>query len=93
MHIIKKLIFIGLVISFIRVKAEDPNEKARQEWRKRIKDNYFHLKKARKNMEAALAVLRCDVEIPISRKAKELASWTIDSYFDYLAEHRKLYNT
>ncbi len=92
MHLLRILLFCGLITFCLHLYCEDPNEKSNKELRKQVKENYFHLKKARKNMLAGIEILKNDIEVPISREARQLIHWTINHYFDLLKNHKKFYS-
>lgn len=92
MQTLRIMVLCGLVSSFLPLNCQEPDEKAHKEWLKKIKEQNFHLKKARKNMLAGIKILKNDIDVPTSREARQLIHWTINHYFDLLKDHKKLYN-
>ena len=92
MRILIKIIFLGLFIIQGYVFADRKEEQMHQNWIKKIKENNFHLKKARKNLNIGIKILKNDLDVPVSEEAKKLIQWAAAEYFHYLNEHKKIYS-
>jgi predicted HAD superfamily phosphohydrolase YqeG len=93
MRILNKIIFLGLFLIQGYLFADKTNsEEMKQEWLKKVKENNFHLKQARKNLRVGIKVLKNDLDVPVSGDAKKLIKWALEEYFYYLQEHKKLYS-
>lgn len=92
MRFFNTIIFLGLCLIQGFMFADLTSEEAKQEWLKKVKENNFHLKQARKNLRVGIKVLKNDLDVPVSNDAKKLIKWTVEEYFHWLQEHKKLYS-